>query len=177
MTKDLMDAIRERRCRRRYKPDTIPNPTISRLLEAAQWAPSGGNIQPWHFFVIINETKRQQLSEAALGQRSIVEAPVAIVVCAIPSMSKAKYGERGERLYSLQDTAAAVQNILLAAEGFGLGTCWVGAFEDQKVREVLEINQEMRPVAIIPVGYYLDEEKENRVPPRRALEDIVTVIE
>ncbi len=175
MTKDVIDAIRERRCRRNFKPEGIPYPTISRLLEAAQWAPSGGNIQPWHFFVVLSESKRNQLSEAALGQRSIVEAPVAIVVCAIPAMSKAKYGERGEKLYCLQDTAAAVQNILLAADAFGLGTNWIGAFEDQKVKEALAINNEMRPVAIIPVGYYVEEE--NRVPPRRALEDIVTVIE
>lgn len=150
---NIYDAIARRRSVRKFKPDPVPDDVINKLLEAARWAPSGGNIQPWFFYVVKDQTKRQQLAQDALGQRFLAEAPFCIVVCAEPQQSAGRYRERGAELYCLQDTAAAVQNIMLAALEEGLGSCWVGAFDEEKVRQTLVMPPNRRPVAIIPLGY------------------------
>lgn len=174
MTKDVIAAMLERRSVRRFNDEPVPQATIGRLIDAARWAPSAGNVQPWQFYVVYNDKKKQELAAAALNQRFVSEAPVVIVVCAQPEMSSARYRERGQNLYVIQDTAAAVQNILLAAEGYGLGTCWVGAFDETRVIETLEMEQGILPVAMIPVGYAAEE---NRPPARRPVEEIVHVID
>ena len=120
------------------------------------------------------EQKRHELAVAALNQKFINEAPVVIVVCIQPEMSGARYRERGRNLYAIQDSAAAVQNILLAAYGYGLATCWVGAFEETAVIEVLKLPQGILPVALIPIGFAAEE---NQPPARRPVEEIVRVIE
>jgi len=173
MTKDVFDAIKERRSVRAFKEDEIPVATITRLLEAACHAPSAGNLQPWQYYVVTDKAVKEGLAAAALGQTFVAAAPVAIVVCAEPSISAARYGTRGSQLYCLQDTAAAVQNILLAADALGLGTCWVGAFNDEEVSNVLGLPQDLRPVAIIPVGYPL---RESSQPSRRPIEEVVHFI-
>ena len=173
MTKDVIDAILDRRCVRKFSSEPIPDATIGRIMEAAVHAPSGGNLQPWEFYVVLNQEKRAALAEAAYGQSLLAEAPVAVVVCAVPQMSGAKYGQRGMTLYCLQDTAAAVQNILLAATGYGLGSCWVGAFDENRVLEALELPVNLRPVAIIPIGYTEDRPAK---PARRPVDEVVHVI-
>jgi nitroreductase len=125
---------------------------IESLLEAARWAPNGGNLQPWRFVVVLDSGRRRALAGAAYGQGFLAEAPVVITVCAVPDESGTKYGSRGRELYCLQDTAAAVQNILLATTEIGLGSCWVGAFDESAVGRVLELPREWRPVALIALG-------------------------
>lgn len=174
MTKDVIAAILERRSVRGFKSDPVPKATIGRLIDAARWAPTAGNLEPWQFYVVYNDQKRQELAAAALNQKFVSEAPVIIVVCTSPEISAAKYRERGRNLYAIQESAAAVQNILLAAEGYGLGTCWVGSFEDTLVMEALDLEQGVLPVAIIPVGYAAGE---SRPPARRPVEEIVHVID
>lgn len=174
MTKDVIAAILERRSTRRFKPEPIPEGTIGRLIDAARWAPSAGNIQPWKFYVVRNQGKKEELAAAALGQKFVAEAPVVIVVCAQPDQAQARYGERGVRLYCLQDTAAAVQNILLAATGYGLGACWVGAFNEDAARVALELPPELLPVAMVPVGYAA---KTPGPPARKSLDEVVAVID
>jgi nitroreductase len=173
MTHDLIDAIKERHCVRRFKPDPVPEATIGRLIESARCAPSAGNIQPWHFIVVLNERVRQELASAAFGQNFVAEAPVCIVIVAEPHKSGVKYGGRGERLYCIQDTAACAQNILLAAVAYGLGACWVGAFDDDSVRDALGLPAELRPVVIIPVGYPAEE---GRARPTVRQEEVVEVV-
>lgn len=174
MTKDVIAAILERRCVRNFEATPIPSATIGRILEAAQHAPSAGNIQPWEFYVILNQELKNKLAEAALNQNSLREAPVVIVVCANPGLSSQRYGVRGKELYYLQDTAAAVQNILLAANGYGLGSCWVGAFNEEMVAQILNLPGSLRPVAMVPLGYAGVPDK---VPPRRDLNEIVHILE
>ncbi len=174
MTKDVIAAILERRSIRRFKAETIPKATIGRIIDAARWAPSAGNLQPWQFYVIYKEHKKQELASAASNQKFINEAPVVIVVCAQPDISGARYRERGRNLYAIQETAAAVQNILLAAYGYGLGTCWVGAFDETLVMETLGLPRGVLPVAIVPIGYAAEE---NHPPARRPVEEIVHVID
>ena len=162
MTKDVFDCIRDRRSVRSFKPDPVPEPTLTRILEAGCLAPSAGNVQPWYFYVVRNQDGRKRLAKACYGQQHVAEAPVAIVVLADTALANERYGERGAQLYCLQDTAAAVQNMLLAAEGLGLNTCWVGAFDEPRVQEVLEAPPRLRAVAIICLGYG----KESNVMPR-----------
>jgi nitroreductase len=107
---------------------------------------------------------------AAYGQKDIEEASVVIVVCADEKRAAESYGLRGKTLYCLQDTAAAVQNILLTASSIGLGSCWIGAFKEDEIKSVILSPKEMRPVALVAVGY------PDEAPPvrsRRPLSEVV----
>ena len=150
---DVLEAIKGRRSIRAFKNQDVPAETVEKLIDAAQWAPSAGNIQPWEFIIVRKPEIKRRLVDVALGQMFIEEAPVVIVVCANEERSSQGYGERGKTLYCIQDTAAAIQNIHLTAYSLGLGTCWVGAFREEKTREILKIPRGIRPVAMIPVGY------------------------
>lgn len=150
---DVLEAIKGRRSIRAFKSQAVSTEIVEKLIDAARWAPSAGNIQPWEFIIVRNPEIKRNLAKAALNQSFIEEAPVVIVVCADEIRSSQGYGVRGKTLYCIQDTAAATQNIHLAAYSLGLGTCWVGAFNEEEARKILEIPQGVRPVAIIPVGY------------------------
>ena len=150
---DVLEAIKGRRSIRAFQSKEIPEEMAEKLIDMARRAPSAGNIQPWEFIVIRKPEIKRRLAEAALDQTFIEEAPIVIVVCADENSSSQGYGIRGKTLYCLQDTAAATQNILLAAYSFGLGTCWIGAFREEEAREILKIPYGVRPVAIIPIGY------------------------
>ena len=128
MNLDLLELIRSRRSIRSYHTErTLSEEQIEALLEAARWAPSGGNVQPWRFYVVRDATLRADLARAALNQDFVARAPVVIAVCVDLDAAERSYGSRGRDLYCLQDTAAAVQNMLLLAHAMELGTCWVGA--------------------------------------------------
>jgi nitroreductase len=173
MTKDVLDAMRERRSVRRFQSRPIPDATVGRLLESAVLAPSAGNMQAWHFYVVKDNQRRQALAAASHRQLFVAQAPVTLVVCADLRRSENRYGERGVNLYVLQDTAAAVQNILLAATAFGLATCWIGSFEEDRVAEIVGADPAvLRPVAVIPVGYPAEKPPER---PRRPVDDVITV--
>lgn len=150
---DVLEAIKGRRSIRAFKSQNVSSEIIEKLIDAARWAPSAGNIQPWDFIIVRNVEIKGRLAEAALSQFFIEEASVVIVVCANETRSSHGYGVRGKSLYCIQDTAAAIQNILLVAHSLGLGTCWVGAFREDEAREILKIPEGIRPVVIIPVGY------------------------
>lgn len=167
---DVFEAIRGRRSIRRFTPEDVDDEALLKILDAARWAPSAGNLQPWRFIVVRSRERRRRLAEAALGQRFIEEAPVDIVVCADTRVSAWGYGPRGERLYCIQDTAAATQNILLAAHALGLGTCWVGAFDERRVSEVVGLPDGVRPVAIVALGHPAESPPPR---PRRGLNEVV----
>ena len=167
---DVFEAIKGRRSIRAYTREEVSEEEVKQLIEAARSAPSAGNIQPWEFVIIRDAKIKQKLAAAALDQTFIEEAPVVIVVCADETQSSWGYGSRGATLYCLQDTAAAIQNVLLAAHALGLGTCWVGAFREELVKKVLNVPINIRPVAIIPVGHAAEKP---RAPPRRSLQEIV----
>lgn len=174
MPDKLLKHIRKRRSIRRFTTDPVPVDITDKLIEAARWAPSAGNLQPWYFYVVRDAAAKHCLADAAFGQRFLADAPVCIVVCAEPRRSARIYGRRGEELYCIQDTAAAAQNILLAAADYGLGSCWVGAFDEDRVRACLGVPGSLRPVAIITVGYPAD--GEHPIPSRRELESIVSYV-
>lgn len=169
---DLTLFARRFSCRR-FAPDPVPEDVLAALLEAARWAPSAGNLQPWRFVVVHAEAVRRRLAEAAFGQSFLVEAPVTVVVCAVPAESAVRYGARGRALYCLQDTAAAVENLLLAAVACDLATCWVGAFDEQAAARALELDPAWRPVAMVPVGRPAEQPRGRR---RRPVDQLVQVI-
>ncbi|MGB9854019.1 MAG: nitroreductase family protein [Candidatus Bathyarchaeales archaeon] len=167
---DILEDIKRRRSIRSFKKIEVPNDVVEKLIDAARWAPSAGNIQPWEFIVVRNPETKAKLASAALRQTFVKEAPVVIVICADENRALQGYGFRGKTLYCIQDTAAAAQNIHLAAHSLGLGTCWVGSFRENEVAEILKIPEGIKPVAIIPVGY----PAESPEPPnRRSISRIV----
>ncbi|MEM4733047.1 MAG: nitroreductase family protein [Candidatus Bathyarchaeia archaeon] len=149
---ELLEAIRGRRSIRAFKPQDVPDEVVEQLVDAARHAPSAGNLQPWEFIIVRTLEQKRRLAEAA-RQAFVEEAPVVIVVCADENRASMGYGTRGKTLYCIQDTAAATQNLLLAAYALGLGTCWVGAFNEDDARKALKLPSGIRPVAMIPVGY------------------------
>lgn len=157
-----IERIKERCSIRKLGGDVIPQSDIDDIIETGFSAPSAGNRQPWRVVVVKNAETRTRLSAAALDQKFVATAPVVLVVCAVPEESAERYGERGAGLYALQDTAALTQNLLLAAHLKGYGACWVGAFNEDAVTEVLGIPTNMRPVSIVPIGAI-----EGEVPARR----------
>ncbi len=126
---------------------------VEEMLRCACLAPSAGNVQPWRFHVVRDPGVKGALARAALGQACVAGAPVVIVVGADLEAHAASYGRRGVELYSIQDTAAAVENMLLAAASLGLGACWVGAFREEEAARALGLPPDVRPLAIVPVGY------------------------
>jgi nitroreductase len=167
---DVFEAIKTRRSVRAFTNQEVSEEEVEKIIDAARWAPSAGNIQPWEFIIVRKSEIKRELAVAALNQTFIEEAPIVIVVCANESRSAQGYGNRGATLYCIQDTAAAIQNIHLAAKALGLATCWVGAFREEEARKVLDIPRGIRPVAIIPVGHAAEKP---RTPSRRPIQDIV----
>jgi len=149
---NLMKIIKQRRSVRAYGEGDLSDEDLSKLLEAAQFAPSAGNLQAREFIVVRDAHTKHQLSEAALGQFFIAKAPLVLVGCANIGRSSRNYGDRGE-LYAVQDVTIAASYIQLAAESMGLSTCWIGAFYEEKVRKLLELPLDIRPVLMLPVGY------------------------
>ena len=170
----FMELIKGRRSVRSFDPSRLVDDRIlQEILSAGQWAPSAGNVQPWRFFVINNPAVKMQLVEASYGQMFISEAPLVILVCADVERAAQAYGDRGRFLYCLQDTAAAVQNMLLYIHSSGLASCWVGAFDEMKIIQELKLPAGLRPVSILPVGYPAASPKP---PARTPMNRVVTTV-
>ena len=150
---DVLETINTRQSIRAFTNKDVANEDVTTLLEAMIRSPSAGNRQPWRIYVIRNEQVKRNLTKSAHDQEFIMEAPVVFVVCRVPEESGARYRNRGRNFYSIQDTAAMTQNLLLAVHSMGLGACWVGAFNDSAVAAALDCPSSVLPVSIIPVGY------------------------
>ncbi len=150
---DVFECITTRRSIRKYKELPVAWDKVGQILEAGRAAPSSGNIQNWKFIAVLDKDLREGIAEASFQQYWMVQAPVHIVIVEEPLKAKRHYGLRGEKLYSIQNCAAAVQSMLLMAHELGLGACWVGAFDEERVKRLLKIIDEARPQAIITIGY------------------------
>lgn len=170
---EVFEAIKKRRSVRRFDPARkVTDEQIEKLLEAARWAPSAGNLQSW-FFVVVRDGKiKERLVSEAWVQEFIVEAPVVFVVCSDPKRTAWRYGKRGTR-YTIQDTAIAAQNIWLAATAMGLGACFLAAFNGEKTAQILGLEKGLHPIAIMPLGYPAESPSP---PPRRPLREISKTI-
>lgn len=167
---DILELIKTRRTIKDFLPKFVEWDQISKVLDAARHAPSAGNLQNWKFIVVIDHELRKQLAEAALQQYEIINAAVLIIVCAEPEKVERYYGLRGERLYTVQNCAAAIQNMLLEAHSLGLGTRWIGAFDEETLKTLLNIPEEIRPQAIIALGHPKEIPPK---PPKLPLESVV----
>lgn len=153
---DVFDAITSRVSVTEYRDEGIEREKLARVLEAGRWAPSAGNMQAWEFIMVQDEDLKDKISQYAHNQPHIREAPVTIVILMDMERADRRYGERGRGLYALQESGAVMQNMLLEAFNQDLGAAWVGAFEEEPIRDLLHIPERLRPVAIVTVGYPMD---------------------
>ncbi|MCK5559667.1 MAG: nitroreductase family protein [Thermoplasmata archaeon] len=155
---DVNTAIKTRKSIRKFaKSRDIPEKMVLEILELGNHAPSAGNLQARDFIVVRDVKNKNLLAQVAYGQNFIATAPVVIVVCANQERSGGHYGPRGRTLYCIQDSDAAIENIMLIVHSYGLGACWIGAFDEALASEVLELPKHIRPLAIIPIGYPAEE--------------------
>ena len=179
-------VIRTRRSIRQFKPDPVSDHTITKILEAARLAPSGGNIQPWRFVIVRSQALKDKLRASTIW-RFALKAPVLIACCADISsaegrqdrlMELAQAGvfdnvemegeysppERNQDqllAYLNMNVAITVTHMMLKAVDLGLGTCWIGGFDSIKVKEILGLDDQIHIVALLPIGY------PEKVPPPR----------
>jgi len=146
---DVFTAIRERRSVRAYKDKDVEEDKLKKVLEAARLSPSASNRQEWKFVVVKNAETRKKLADAAYGQKFVGEAPVVIVACATESK---KVMTCGQLAYTVDLSIACAYMILEACEQ-GLGTCWLGTFNEEEVKNILGIPKPMRVVTMTPLGY------------------------
>lgn len=151
---ELFSAIESRHMCRDFDPlKLVPKEIIEQIVDAGKKAPSSGGLKDQRFKIVEEEAIKNQLSKAALDQSQVSEAPVVIVISSEINIVEDKYGDRGRDLYAPQNVAAAAQNILLAATALELGACWVGSFNEQRVKEILKLPENYRPMVIIPIGF------------------------
>jgi nitroreductase len=148
----VQDAIRARKSVRSFEDRPVPEETLARVLEAARLAPSAKNVQEWRFVVVTDEALRTRIAEASGNQKFVGKAPVVIVACAETDRRVMSCGH----LAFLIDVAIAIDHLTLAATEEGLGTCWIGAFDPGKIRQILGIPSEIEVVEVLPLGYPAD---------------------
>ena len=166
---DISRAIKERRSIRDFQKKEIPKDIIDNLIDTLIWAPSAGNLQARKFYLVADEGLKKKIAIAALKQHFLAEAPLLIIGCTDSRISQ-RYGERGVYLYSIQDVSCSLMGMMLVAHENGLGSVWVGAFDEAAVSEILKLQKFLRPVAIVAVGY---PSKIPSPPPRISKEEAV----
>jgi nitroreductase len=150
---DFETVVKRRRMCRAYSDRDVPPEKVNRILDLACRYPSAGHTEPQEFIVVRDQWVKGALARAALGQMFVAQAPLVIVVVSDTRRSAQRYGARGVRFYSIIDGAFVAMIILLAAVDEGLGACFVAAFHDREVQQVLGLPTDVRPIGIIPVGY------------------------
>ncbi len=139
----VFEAIRKRHSVRAYLPNKVPKEKMEKILEAGRLAPSAGNIQPWHFIVVTDQQRRNELSKGRYA-KFLAESPVVLVGCGDKKASPNWY---------VVDTTIAMQNMVLTATSEGLGTCWIGSFNENQVKKLLSIPERFRVIALLALGY------------------------
>lgn len=146
---EFIEVIQGRRSIRSFQQVPVDNNIIREILESARLAPSWMNKQCWHFIVVTEKQYIQKITKTSIINWWLKEAPTIIIACADPHLS----GENNEISYFAIDTAIAMEHLVLAATNFGLGTCWIGSFNEKKIKELLEIPPRIRIIALTPLGY------------------------
>jgi nitroreductase len=164
---DVCEAIVTRKSVRAFKDKDVSEEMVVRLLEAARLAPSASNRQEWRFIVIRDPVVKKHLVAAARGQEFVGAAPVVLACCA---ETDEHVMACGQLCYPI-DVAIAVDHITLCAAAEGLGTCWIGAFDEDQVKELLGIPPQIRVVGLLPIGYAQDSSRVEKK--RLLLEEIV----
>lgn len=168
----ILNIIKNRRSIKKFQKKEIPKEIIEKLIKALIWAPSAGNLQSRKFYFVFNQEIKEKLVEAAFGQDFIAQAPLVIVGC-VDKEKVDYYGERGKSLYSICDVSVSIQNLMLVAYEEGLGSVWVGKFDEDRVSKILNLPDNLRPIAIVPVGYPAEKPSP---PPRVSKEEAVKIV-
>lgn len=169
---DTLEAIQNRRSCRKYAAEEVDRELVGMILNAGRLAPSAGNLQDRSFIIVRKKHTRLNIAEACGSQMWMQFAPIHIVVVAEMKKNKQFYGIRGERVYSIQDCALAVENMLLAATDLGLGSCVVSAFDEDNLKRILSIPDDVRPQAVITLGHCAEEAK---LTPKYTLEKVTWI--
>jgi len=146
---EFSDVIKYRTSLRNYSNKEVEENKITYILECARFAPSQRNKQSWRFIVIKNKETIAQIAKTSLINRWLKTAPVLIIACADPTLS----ATRNNINYYIIDVSIALEHLILAATDVGLGTCWIGEYNEEKVKELLEIPKRIRVIALTPIGY------------------------
>jgi nitroreductase len=163
---EYMEVVKKRRSIRRYKSDPISGKDLKTILEAARLAPSWGNRQCWQYVIVTDQSIKEKL--AGEERKWISEAPAVIVACANTRESGHKPGMD----YYMLDIGISLEHLILAATNLGLGTCWIGAFDEKQAKEALGVPDDIRVVAFTPLGYPV--EKKGEIFARKPLQEIVS---
>jgi len=167
---EFFKVLKARRSVRTYTPQPVEASKVQTILDAANRAPSAGNMQAYEIFAV---TSRAALSALAQGRAYFEVIPFALVFCAHPARAAEKFGERGARLYCVQDATIACAYAQLAATAVGLSSVWIGRFDEEVVRRAVGAGEDLLPVAILQLGYAAETPG---VSPRRAQDDLVHVV-
>lgn len=157
---DLFETVEKRRSIRKFKPNPIPDKDLKKILEAGRLAPSGGNRQPWSFIVVRKPETKKKLAAVANLQRFIADADTVLIALGDPAVSKSLYK---------QDPMIAIEHMVLASTALGYGTCWIGAFNENDVKEIAKVPENMTVIALLPIGVP-DEKPPSK--PRRAFKEV-----
>jgi len=160
---DVIEAIMQRRSIRKYEPKPVPEKDLQAILEAGRQAPSAANRQPWHFVVVKDEEQRRKLAEACSGQTWMAGAAVIIAGIGKPAVN--------EKWHPV-DVGIAMENMILAATALGYGTCWIGAFDQERVKTVLKVPEDLLVIALTPVGVPADKPEPR---PRQPLSEFASL--
>lgn len=166
----FFDLISTRHSVRAFENKQVSDDLIKKIASASTLAASAGNLQSYKIFIVTKKETRKLLADAAHGQDFIGDASVLFVFCADPDASSSEYGARGSDLYSIQDATIACAYAQLAAHSLGLGTVWVGSFEEQKVAECLQISRHLRPIAVLVVGHAAEKPESTQ---RKPLSEVI----
>ena len=163
---EFLDLIKQRYSVRAYKSEPIENDKLQEVLEAARLAPTACNLQPFQLIVVHTKGREKEL-QRIYGASWFVQAPIIICACGKPSESWVR--QDGEN-YCDVDVTIAMDHLILAAADLGLGTCWIGAFNSEAAREILELPDDVKPIAFTPLGYPDDQTRPKK---RKSINNLV----
>jgi len=167
---EFFEVLKSRHSVRKFKEKEVEEEKLKKILEAANLAPSAGDLQAYEIVVVRDKEGKEKLASAAYEQESISQAPLVLVFLTHPERSSRKYSRRGAELYCLQDAAIASSYAQLAAAALGLGCVWVGAFDENEVAKAVNAEGDSKPVSMLPIGYA---DEQPRVTRRRELDELV----
>jgi len=170
--KDILEIIKSRRSIREFQSKAIPEETLAKLIDSLIWAPSAGNLQSRKFYFVLNQGLKNEIAKAAFEQSFISQAPLVIVGCTDDRIEK-RYYKRGKELYSICDVACSIQNLMILACEQGLGTVFIGSFNEEEVSKILRLPRNLHPIVIVPVGYPAENPE---IPPRVSPDQAIEVI-
>lgn len=155
---EFEEVLKKRRSTRKFKEDEIPDEKILEILQLSQLAPSAGNIQAYKIKIVKTDVDKNRIKEATFtsqGQKQewIFKAPVIFVICADLKESEARFGERGNNFYAIQDATIFTSYLQLVITSMGLASGWVGNFNEEELKKILDIPEELKIIALIPFGY------------------------